>query len=118
MLSEYAGALIFLCMACGMAGVSLLAAYLISPRIPYAEKDDVYECGFPAFEVNQVPFDVRYYLTAVIFIIFDLELVFLIPWAICYRHLGWTGFFSVIVFLVEFVVIFFYLLKRGAFNWD
>jgi NADH-quinone oxidoreductase subunit A len=87
-------------------------------RKPYKAKLSPYECGFDAIEDARLPFDVRFYLVAILFIIFDLETAFLFPWAIIIRHIGWLAFWSMMIFLGILVVGFIYEWKRGALEWE
>jgi len=91
---------------------------LLGPSRPNAEKLSPYECGFDAFEDARIKFDVRYYLVAILFILFDLEIAFLFPWAAAYQEIGLVGFWSVMIFLGILVVGFIYEWKKGALDWD
>jgi NADH-quinone oxidoreductase subunit A len=91
---------------------------LLGPSRPNAEKLSPYECGFDAFEDARIKFDVRYYLVAILFILFDLEIAFLFPWAAAYQEIGAVGFWSVMIFLGILVVGFVYEWKKGALDWD
>ncbi|NDA70967.1 MAG: NADH-quinone oxidoreductase subunit A, partial [Betaproteobacteria bacterium] len=91
---------------------------LLGPSRPNAAKLSPYECGFDAFEDARIKFDVRYYLVAILFILFDLEIAFLFPWAAAYREIGVVGFWSVMIFLGILVVGFIYEWKKGALDWD
>jgi NADH-quinone oxidoreductase subunit A len=91
---------------------------LLGPSRPNAEKLSPYECGFDAFEDARIKFDVRYYLVAILFILFDLEIAFLFPWAAAYQEIGLVGFWSVMIFLGILVVGFVYEWKKGALDWD
>ena len=118
MLENYLPILIFLLVA-GVFGVVLLAlGWLLGPRRPTAEKMSAYECGFEAFEDTRMKFDVRYYLVAILFIIFDLEIAFLFPWAVSLDAIGGFGLVSMAVFLGVLVVGFIYEWKKGALEWD
>jgi NADH-quinone oxidoreductase subunit A len=118
MLANYAPILIFLVIA-GAISVALLAAgFLFGRGRKDAEKLSAYECGFDAFEDSRIRFDVRYYLVAILFIIFDLEVAFLFPWAITFGDLGWFGFWSMMIFLGVLTVGFVYEWKKGALEWD
>jgi NADH-quinone oxidoreductase subunit A len=117
-LAEYWPVLLFIGVAVGL-GLALLAIGLIvAPRRPGVEKDSPYECGFEPFEDARMKFDVRYYLIAILFIIFDLEIAFLFPWAVAFGKLGAAGFWSMIVFLAVLTVGFAYEWKKGALEWD
>lgn len=121
-LSQYLPILIFI----GIA-LALSAAFVFLPmggsRLtgtynPTAEKLSEYECGFPAFEDPRSQFDVRFYLVAILFIIFDLEAAFLFPWAVSLRDTGWAGWITMMVFLFELVIGFAYAWKKGALDWE
>ena len=118
MLAAYLPILIFLAVAGGLGVVLLVLGYLIAPRSPDAAKLSPYECGFEAFEDARMKFDVRYYLVAILFILFDLEIAFLFPWAIVLREIGAFGFWAMVVFLAILVVGFVYEWKKGALDWE
>lgn len=118
MLKEYLPILVFLVLAFVLALAPVVAAYLVSPKKPDVAKCDAYECGFPAFGDARSPFDVRFYLVVILFIIFDLETAFLFPWALALRHIGWFGLASMMVFLSVLVVGFIYEWRTGALTWE
>ena len=118
MLENYLPILIFLVVATGFAGLLLALGFILGPRRPNAEKLSPYECGFEAFEDTRMKFDVRYYLVAILFIIFDLEIAFLFPWAVSLDAIGTFGLVSMGVFLGVLVVGFIYEWKKGALEWD
>jgi len=118
MLAGYLPILIFILLGIGFGLVPILASRLIAPYKPYSEKTSPYECGFAAFEDARIKFDVRYYLVAILFIIFDLEMAFLFPWAIVMDELGWYGFTAMMLFLVLLGVGFIYEWKKGALEWE
>ena len=118
MLHNYLPILIFLAVAGGFGLVLLAAGWLLGPRRPDGEKVSPYECGFEAFEDSRTKFDVRYYLVAILFILFDLEIAFLFPWAIVLQELGWFGVISMSVFLLILVVGFVYEWMKGALEWE
>ncbi len=118
MLYNYLPTLIFLAVAGGFGLVLLAAGWLLGPRRPDGEKVSPYECGFEAFEDSRTKFDVRYYLVAILFIIFDLEIAFLFPWAVSLDAIGGFGLASMGVFLAVLVVGFIYEWKKGALEWD
>ncbi len=118
LLSNYLPILIFLAVAGGFGLVLLAAGWLLGPRRPDSEKVSPYECGFEAFEDSRTKFDVRYYLVAILFIIFDLEIAFLFPWAVSLDAIGGFGLASMGVFLAVLVVGFIYEWKKGALEWD
>ncbi len=118
MLDNYLHVLIFILVASVISIAPPILGYLLGPRRPYAEKDSPYECGFEAFENARMQFDVRYYLVAILFIVFDLEIAFLFPWAIVVKELGMAGFTAMFVFLGILVVGFIYEWKKGALEWE
>lgn len=104
---------------CIVIGLSLVVApFLLAYKAPDAEKLSAYECGFNAFDDSRMKFDVRFYLVAILFIIFDLEVAFLFPWAVSFGALGWFGFFSMMLFLGVLTIGFIYEWKKGALEWD
>ena len=118
MLSNYLPVLVFLVMALAFGLVMIGAGWVLGPRRPDSAKLSPYECGFEAFEDARMKFDVRYYLVAILFILFDLETAFFFPWGVSMRELGWTGFITMMVFIAEFVVGFWYIWKKGALDWE
>ncbi len=118
MLENYLPTLIFLLVAGAFGVVLLVLGWLLGPRRPTAEKASAYECGFEAFEDTRMKFDVRYYLVAILFIIFDLEIAFLFPWAVSLDTIGGFGLLSMAVFLGVLLVGFIYEWKKGALEWD
>ena len=118
MLEQYFPILLFILFGLFLATVLLSVGKLVSPNKPDAEKLSPYECGFEAFEDARMKFDVRYYLVAILFILFDLEIAFLFPWAIVLQEIGWFGFFSMMIFLGILVVGFVYEWKKGALEWE
>jgi len=121
-LSEYAPILLFLFVALGLSAAFVFlpmgVSRLTGTHNPSAEKLSEYECGFPAFEDSRSQFDVRFYLVAILFIIFDLEAAFLFPWAVSLEFTGWVGWTTMMVFLAELVIGFAYAWKVGALEWD
>ncbi len=118
MLENYLPILIFLIVGLGLGAVMILAGSLLGPKRPDSEKLSPYECGFEAFEDSRMKFDVRYYLVAILFIIFDLEIAFLFPWAVVLDQIGLFGFLAMMVFLAILVVGFIYEWKKGALEWE
>lgn len=117
-LLAYLPILIFLGIAIGLAAVIVLASLLVARQKPNAEKLSAYECGFAAFEDARGRFDVRFYLVAILFIIFDLEVAFLFPWAVSLGNVGLFGFWSMMIFLAVLTVGFIYEWKKGALEWE
>ena len=118
MLLEYLPILIFLGVAIAIAVFAVGASYIVARQRPDAAKTSAYECGFDAFEDARHKFDVRFYLVALLFIIFDLEVAFLFPWAITLGKIGIFGFWSMMVFLAILTVGFIYEWKKGALEWE
>lgn len=118
MLDNYLPILIFLAVAGGFGLLLLALGWVLGPRRPDSEKASAYECGFEAFEDSRTKFDVRYYLVAILFIIFDLEIAFLFPWAVSLDAIGGFGLLSMGVFLAVLVVGFIYEWSKGALEWD
>ena len=117
-LKDYLSIIIFLFIALGLSVGFIVLNFLFSPNNPDPEKLSAYECGFEAFGDSRMEFDVRFYLVAILFIIFDLEIAFLFPWAISLGNLGPLGFWSMMVFLLILTVGFVYEWKKGALDWD
>jgi NADH-quinone oxidoreductase subunit A len=117
-LATYLPVLIFLIVGMLVGGGLLALGFVLAPRRPDAQKDSPYECGFDAFEDARMKFDVRYYLVAILFIIFDLEIAFLFPWAVVLKSVGMVGLVAMILFLGILVVGFIYEWKRGALEWE
>jgi len=117
-LDNYLPILIFILVGILVGVGPLVLGYLLGPRRPDKEKDSPYECGFEAFETARLKFDVRYYLVAILFILFDLEIAFLFPWAIVLDELGIYAFWAMVVFLGILVVGFIYEWKKGALEWE
>jgi NADH-quinone oxidoreductase subunit A len=115
---EYLPILIFLAIAIAIAGVMVGASYIVARQNPDSEKVSAYECGFEAFDDARRKFDVRYYLVSILFIIFDLEVAFLFPWAISLGDIGMFGFWSMMVFLGILTIGFIYEWKKGALEWE
>ena len=118
MLQDYVPILIFLAIALVIGVVPIIAGLILGKRVPEEAKDSPYECGFEAFEDSRMRFDVRYYLVAILFIIFDLEIAFLFPWAVALRDIGIPGLLAMAVFLGVLIIGFIYEWKKGALNWD
>jgi NADH-quinone oxidoreductase subunit A len=117
-LENYFPILVFIVVGTVMGTVLLALGFILGPRRPDAEKLSPYECGFEAFEDSRMKFDVRYYLVAILFIIFDLEIAFLFPWAVVLDKVGMAGFAAMVVFLGILVVGFIYEWKKGALEWE
>ena len=117
-LDQYLPVLLFILVGIAVGVVPLILGYVLGPNRPDAAKNSPYECGFEAFEDARMKFDVRYYLVAILFILFDLEIAFLFPWAVTLHEVGMTGFVAVSIFLAILVVGFAYEWKKGALDWE
>jgi NADH-quinone oxidoreductase subunit A len=117
-LTEYFSIILFLFIALVLSFGFILANFLAAPSNPDPEKLSAYECGFEAFDDSRMEFDVRFYLVAILFIIFDLEIAFLFPWAISLGNIGALGFWSMMIFLSVLTVGFIYEWKKGALEWE
>lgn len=118
MLENYLPILIFIAIGLLVGTIAITAGFIIGPRRPDSAKLSPYECGFEAFEDSRIKFDVRYYLVAILFIIFDLEIAFLFPWAIVLGRIGLFGLLAMAMFLSILVVGFIYEWKKGALEWE
>jgi NADH-quinone oxidoreductase subunit A len=118
LLRDYFPILVFLAIAGGVATAMVAASLLVARQLPDTAKLSPYECGFDPFDDARIRFDVRYYLVAILFIIFDLEVAFLFPWAVSLADLGAFGFWSMVVFLGVLTVGFIYEWKKGALEWE
>jgi NADH-quinone oxidoreductase subunit A len=118
MLHEYLPILIFIAIGLLFGILPIFAGKTLGPNKPDAEKLSPYECGFAPFEDARLPFDVRFYLVAILFIIFDLETAFLFPWGVVLRHIGWEGFWAMMLFLSILVIGFIYEWHKGALEWE
>lgn len=116
--AHYLPIAIFIGVAILIAGALMIAPFLVAVRNPDPEKLSAYECGFTAFDDARMKFDVRFYLVAILFIIFDLEIAFLFPWALAFNEIGVFGFWSMMIFLGVLTVGFIYEWKKGGLEWD
>ena len=117
-IDQYLPVLLFILVGVGVGVVPQVLGRLLGPVKPDSEKNSPYECGFEAFEDARMKFDVRYYLVAILFILFDLEIAFLFPWAVALKEIGAVGFWAVMIFLGILVVGFIYEWKKGALDWE
>ena len=117
-LKDYFSIIIFFVIALGLSCIFIILNYMLSPKNPDPEKLSAYECGFEPFNDSRIEFDVRFYLVAILFIIFDLEIAFLFPWAISLGNIGFLGFISMMIFLFILTVGFIYEWKKGALDWE
>ena len=117
-LAQYWPILLFMAVAAGLGMALLIIGLVVAPRRPAAQKLSPYECGFEAFEDARMKFDVRYYLIAILFIIFDLEIAFLFPWAVVFDRIGLVALIEMVLFIALLVVGFIYIWKKGALEWE
>ena len=117
-LNDYLPIILFLIIAVGLSCAFVMINFILSPKNPDPEKLSAYECGFEPFQDSRMEFDVRFYLVAILFIIFDLEIAFLFPWAVSFQNIGIFGFLSMIFFLFVLAVGFAYEWKKGALEWN
>ena len=118
LLQDYLPLIIFVAVAAAIGLVLLIAPFIVAYQQPDPEKLSAYECGFNAFDDARMKFDVRYYLVAILFIIFDLEVSFLFPWAVAFGEIGVFGFWAVMAFLAVLTIGFIYEWRKGALEWD
>ena len=118
MLNAYLAIPLFLVVAAGIGVFALAAGFVLGPHRPDSRKAAPYECGFEAFEDAHMPFDVRYYLVAILFILFDLEVTFLFPWAVSLNNIGTAGLLAMVAFLLVLTIGFIYEWRKGALEWE
>ena len=118
LLSDYLPLVVFIALAALIALALMVAPFLVAYRRPDPEKVSAYECGFNPFDDARMKFDVRFYLVSLLFIIFDLEVAFLFPWAVAFHDIGAFGFWSMMLFLVVLTIGFIYEWRKGALEWD
>jgi len=118
LLQSYLPIVIFIGVALVLGLALLITPFIVAYKQPDSEKLAAYECGFAAFDDARMKFDVRFYLVAILFIIFDLEVAFLFPWAVAFKDVGWFGFWSMMIFLGVLTIGFIYEWKKGALEWD
>ena len=118
LLQDYLPLAIFIAVSLGFMAVLMIAPFVVAVKKPDPEKVSAYECGFNAFDDARMKFDVRFYLVSILFIIFDLEIAFLFPWAVVFKEVGAFGFWSMMVFLGVLTIGFIYEWKKGALEWD
>lgn len=118
LLGNYLPIAIFIGLSLVIGLALLVAPFVLAYKAPDAEKLSAYECGFNAFDDARMKFDIRFYLVAILFIIFDLEVAFLFPWAVSFGDMGWMGFWSMMVFLAVLTIGFAYEWKKGALEWE
>jgi NADH-quinone oxidoreductase subunit A len=118
LLSQYLPLVVFLGVALFIGLALMIAPFLVAVRNPDSEKVSAYECGFAAFDDARMKFDVRFYLVSILFIIFDLEVAFLFPWAVAFKEAGLYGFWAMMLFLAVLTIGFIYEWRKGALEWD
>ena len=118
MLENYFPILLLLGVALGTAVLMMGGSYLVGSKRPYAEKNARYECGFAPISRVRIPFDVRFYLIGILFVVFDIEAAFLFPWAVAFKEIGIVGFIEMILFLFVLLVGYAYVWKKGALEWE
>ena len=118
LLLNYLPLAIFIAVALALGTVLLIVPFIVAHQAPDPEKLSAYECGFPAFDDARMKFDVRFYLVAILFIIFDLEVSFLFPWAVAFKQVGVYGFWAMMIFLGVLTIGFIYEWRKGALEWD
>ncbi len=118
LLSSYLPIVVFIGISLVIGAALLVAPFIIAFKAPDSEKLSAYECGFNAFDDARMKFDIRFYLVAILFIIFDLEVAFLFPWAVSFDGIGWFGFWSMMIFLGILTIAFAYEWKKGALEWE
>ena len=117
-LQEYLPVILFILVGVAVGIVPQVIGFIFGPQRPDAAKNSPYECGFEAFEDARMKFDVRYYLVAILFILFDLEIAFLFPWAVALQDIGFFGFMAMMIFLAILVLGFIYEWMKGALDWE
>jgi len=115
---DYLPILIQLIVAAGFVVTVILATHLLGPKKHSKVKDDTFECGIESKGNARQPFSVKYFLTAILFVLFDVEVIFMYPWAVNFKELGWFGFTEMILFLVFLLLGFLYIIKKGALDWE
>jgi len=118
MLENYFPILIFILFSIVLSLILLFLGKFLAPHKPNPEKDSPYECGFEVFSDSRAKFDVRYYLIAILFILFDLEIAFLVPWAVVFKSMNWTVFWAMMIFLIVLTIGFAYEWRKGALEWE
>ncbi len=117
-LSRYVGVLLFIVIVAAFGVGTLVISYLLQPRYPESEKLSPYECGSEPFSDARIPFPVRYYIFAMLFVIFDIEIIFLYPWAVAFKDIGIIGLVEMMIFIGLFVLAYVYAWRKGALEWD
>ena len=118
MLENYFPILVLLVVAVGTAVLMMGGSFLVGPRRGYPEKSSQYECGFSPLSRVRLPFDVRFYLLSILFVVFDVEAAFMFPWAVAFKDIGLVGFLEMVIFLLVLLVGYAYVWKKGALEWE
>lgn len=117
-LMQYAPIALMFVVAAGFVATTMLATHLLGPKRKTSIKLDSFECGIEAKGNARVPFNIKYFLVAILFVLFDVEVIFMYPWAVNFNELGWTGFVEMVLFIASMLVGFFYIIKKGALKWE
>jgi NADH-quinone oxidoreductase subunit A len=117
-LLDYFPIVMMFMVALGFVGVTMIATHLLGPKRDTQTKLDAFECGIEAKGNARIPFSIKYFLVAILFVLFDVEVIFMYPWAVLFKELGTPGFIEMIIFIAFLLVGFFYIIKRGALNWE
>ncbi len=117
-LMQYAPIALMFLVAAGFVATTMLATHLLGPKRKTNIKLDSFECGIESRGNARVPFNIKYFLVAILFVLFDVEVIFMYPWAVNFNELGWTGFIEMVLFIVSMLVGFFYIIKKGALKWE
>lgn len=115
---DYLPLLIQLGLAVGFVVTTIIATHYLGPRLKSKRKEDPFECGIESKGDARMPMSVRYFLTAILFVLFDVEIIFMYPWAVNFKKLGWTGFWEMIVFVIFLLAGFYYIIKKGVLDWN
>src|SRR5436190_23033699 len=117
-LMAYAPIALMFLFAAGFVGVTMVATHALGPKRKTSIKLESFECGIEAQGNARVPFNIKYFLVAILFVLFDVEVIFMYPWAVNFNELGWTGFVEMVLFIVSMLIGFFYIIKKGALTWE
>ncbi len=117
-LIQYAPIALMFLLASGFVGVTMVATHMLGPKRNTKIKLEAFECGIESKGNARIPFNIKYFLVAILFVLFDVEVIFMYPWAVNFRELGFTGFVEMILFIGSMLVGFFYIIKKGALNWE
>jgi NADH-quinone oxidoreductase subunit A len=115
---DYQPILLQLALAVGFVIFTIITTHVLGPRLKGTKKEDPFECGIESVGDARTPISVRYFLTAILFVLFDVEIIFMYPWAVNFKHLGWFGFIEMLVFLGFLMAGFYYIIKKGVLEWE